>query len=132
MARYTVDLIEERIGPLEGVSVLILGIAYRAGVREDAFSSAFQLRDELAAAGATVLGHDPHFDGEHLRSSGFEPYALDDPQPVKVAILQAPHAAYRQLNLASLPGLRLFVDGSNAVDRSSLETAGVEYVGIGR
>ena len=132
MARYTVDLIEERIGPLEGVSVLILGIAYRADVREDAFSSAFQLRDELAAAGATVHGHDPYYDGEHLRSSGFEPYALDGPQPVKVAILQAPHAAYGELDLASLPGLRLFVDGRNAVDRSRLETAGVEYVGIGR
>ena len=28
-----------------GVDVLVLGIAYRADVREDAFSSAFRLRD---------------------------------------------------------------------------------------
>ncbi|HEX6128406.1 MAG TPA: nucleotide sugar dehydrogenase, partial [Candidatus Limnocylindria bacterium] len=41
MGRWTVDLVRDRIGPLEGAPVLVLGIAYRADVREDAFSSAF-------------------------------------------------------------------------------------------
>ncbi|MGH2428808.1 MAG: nucleotide sugar dehydrogenase [Candidatus Limnocylindria bacterium] len=132
MGAFTIDLVEDRLGSLDGKAVLVLGVAYRADVREDAFSSAFRLRDELLAAGATVYGHDPYFDADHLRGLGFEPYDLDDPQPVKVAILQAAHEAYRGLDPAGLPSLELFVDGRNAVERGPFETAGVEYVGIGR
>jgi UDP-N-acetyl-D-mannosaminuronic acid dehydrogenase len=132
MGTFTVDLIEDRIGSLEGQPALVLGIAYRGDVREDAFSSAFRLRDELSLAGATVYGHDPYFDEEHLRELGFEPYSLESPVEVRVAVLQAAHAAYRELIPASLPGLELFIDGRNALEREPFETAGIRYVGIGR
>jgi len=132
MARHAIDLIQARVGSLAAQPVLVLGIGYRGDVREDAFSSAFRLRDELVAAGARVLGHDPFFDAEHLRSVGFEPYALDRPEPVQVAIVQAAHSAYRQLDFGAIPGLRLLLDGRNALDRTRVEAAGVDYVGIGR
>ena len=132
MGAFTVDRIEDRVGSIDGQPVLVLGIAYRADVREDAFSSAFRLRDELVAAGARVYGHDPYFDDDHLRELGFEPYDLDAGVPVQVAILQAAHSAYRDLDPARIPGLKLFVDGRNAVDREPFERTGVMYVGIGR
>ncbi|HYM52221.1 MAG TPA: nucleotide sugar dehydrogenase [Candidatus Dormibacteraeota bacterium] len=132
MGRWTVDLVRERIGSLAGVAVLVLGVAYRADVREDAFSSAFRLRDELVAAGATVYGHDPYFDAEHLRGLGFEPYDLAAPLPVRVAILQAGHEAYQHLDMRTIPGLELLVDGRNVLDRAAITAAGVAYTGIGR
>ena len=133
MGAFTVDVIEDRIGSLDGQTVLVLGIAYRGDVREDAFSSAFLLRDELLAAGARVYGHDPYYDAEHLRSLGFEPYDLDGAQePIRVAILQAAHGAYRTLPPDAIGGLELFVDGRNAIDRVPYERAGIGYVGIGR
>ncbi len=132
MGRFTVDAIEDRIGSLDGQAVLVLGVAYRGDVREDAFSSAFRLRDELLAAGARVHAHDPYFDADHLRGLGFEPYELGSGVDVRVAILQAAHAAYQELDPAALPGLELFVDGRNALDRDRFEHAGVAYVGIGR
>ena len=132
MAGFTVRAIEQRIGSLRDVPVLVLGIAYRGDVREDAFSSAFRLREELEAAGARVLGHDPYFDDDHLRQMGFEPYALGSSDPVRVAVLQAPHRAYSELEPASLPGIELFVDGRNAIDRTRWEEGRVTYVGIGR
>ncbi len=110
----------------------MLGIAYRADVREDAFSSAFRLRDELRAAGARVLGHDPYFEPEHLREAGFEPYDLEHPSPVPVVVVQAGHAAYLGLDPRTIPGLRLLVDGRNVLDRARVEASGVEYLGIGR
>jgi len=132
MGAFTVDLIEQRVGSLDGEPVLILGVAYRADVREDAFSTAFRLRDELLAAGARVYAHDPYFDADHLRGLGFEPYDLDAPEPVTVAIVQAAHREYLALDPGRLPGLRLFVDGRNAVDAEPWRTAGVAYAGIGR
>jgi nucleotide sugar dehydrogenase len=131
MAGWAVDLAEETVGSLKGEPVLILGVGYRADVREDAFSSAFRLRDELRAVGARVYAHDPYFDDEHLRELGFEPYDLAAPLPVKVAMLQAGHAIYRDLTAASLPGLELFVDGRNALDPAQLAGGEVRYVGIG-
>jgi nucleotide sugar dehydrogenase len=132
MGAFAVDVIEDRIGSLDGQSVLVLGVAYRDDVREDAFSSAFRLRDELLAAGAHVYGHDPYYDADHLRDVGFEPYDLDAPVPVRVAVLQAAHLAYRGMPADAIPGLELFVDGRNAIDREPYERAGIGYVGIGR
>jgi UDP-N-acetyl-D-glucosamine dehydrogenase len=132
MGRFTIDAIEDRLGSLDGQAVLVLGIAYRGDVKEDAFSSAFRLRDELLAAGARVHAHDPYFDADHLSRLGFEPYELGSDVPVRVAILQAAHEAYRSLDPGALPGLELFVDGRNALEREPFERAGVRYVGIGR
>jgi UDP-N-acetyl-D-mannosaminuronic acid dehydrogenase len=132
MGAFAVDMIEDRIGSLDGQPVLVLGIAYRGDVKEDAFSSAFRLRDELLAAGARVHAHDPYFDAEHLRRLGFEPYELGSDTSVRVAILQAAHEAYRSLEPGSVTGLELFVDGRNALEREPFERAGVGYVGIGR
>jgi UDP-N-acetyl-D-glucosamine dehydrogenase len=132
MGAWTVDEIEERVGSLDGQPVVVLGIAYRGDVREDAFSSAFRLRDELLAAGARVFAHDPYFDDDHLRQLGFEPYAIGSGEPVKVAILQAAHERYGELRPDDLPGISLFVDGRNAVDPAPWQTDGVAYVGIGR
>ncbi len=132
MGAFAVDTIEDRIGSLDGRNVLVLGVAYRGDVREDAFSSAFRLRDELLAAGARVYGHDPYYDSDHLRSVGFEPYDLEHPEPASVVVLQADHDAYRTLDPRLIPELELFVDGRNAVDRAPFDAAGIAYVGIGR
>jgi nucleotide sugar dehydrogenase len=132
MSAWAVDLAEDRLGSLDGEAVVVLGIAYRGDVREDAFSSAFPLRDELLAAGARVYAHDPFFDDDHLRRLGFEPYDLDAAATVRVAILQAAHDAYRELDPARLPGLELIVDGRNVLDPERWRGAGVTYVGIGR
>ena len=132
MAGFAVNLLEKQLGPLSGVDVLVLGIAYRGDVREDAFSSAFRLRDELRAAGAVVRAHDPYFSPEHIAGLGFMPYELGDPTPVRAAVLQAAHEAYRTLDLARIPGLELVVDGRNALDPADVRGAGIAYVGIGR
>jgi nucleotide sugar dehydrogenase len=132
MARYAVGQLAQALGGLDGVAVLVLGIGYRGDVREDFFSSALLLREALVAAGASVYGHDPYFDTEHLLSRGFVPYDLSAPVPVRAAILQAFHAAYRDLDPGSFPGLEVFLDGRNVIDRDRFEAAGVRYLGIGR
>ncbi len=132
MGRFSVDLVEDRFVSLDEEAVLVLGVAYRDDVREDAFSSAFRLRDELRAAGARIHAHDPYFDDDHLRQLGFEPWSFESATPMRVAILQAGHAVYRDMDPGAIPELELIVDGRNALERERYEAAGIRYVGIGR
>jgi UDP-N-acetyl-D-mannosaminuronic acid dehydrogenase len=132
MAGYAVGRLGEAIGALDGVDVLVLGLGYRGDVREDFFSSALLLREALVAAGARVHGHDPYFDAAHLERRGFIPWDPASPAPVRAAILQADHAAYRDLDLAAIPGLEVIVDGRAAIDPQRAAAAGVRYVGVGR
>ena len=132
MAAWAVAAAERELGSLRDVGVLVLGIAYRGDVHEDAFSSAYALRDALRDAGGLVHGHDPYFAPDELAARGFVPWQQDAEQPIRVAFLQADHAAYRDLDLGTIPGLELLVDGRNAWDPAAVRTAGIRYLGIGR
>ncbi|MDW5593286.1 nucleotide sugar dehydrogenase [Conexibacter stalactiti] len=129
MPSYAVGLMQTELGGLRDRRVLILGVAYRGGVRETAFSGAFGLRDALRAAGATPLAADPLYSDEELRALGFEPW---DGNPIDGAILQADHAEYSALTPAQLPGLRALVDGRDALDPDPFRAAGVAVRRIGR
>ncbi|MDX6285619.1 MAG: hypothetical protein QOG53_1104 [Frankiales bacterium] len=114
MPAYAVDVLSQTIGDLSGRRVAVLGVAYRGGVKETAFSGVFPTVDELRARGATVLVHDPMYDDAELTAMGFEPYHLGD--PVEAAIVQADHAEYRTLTADRLPGVTALVDGRGVTD----------------
>jgi UDP-N-acetyl-D-mannosaminuronic acid dehydrogenase len=103
----------ELLGDVEGLRVLILGVAYRGGVKETAFSGAFPLRDALTARGAQVLAADPLFSSDELRALGFAPW---DGEPVDAAVVQTDHGEYYDLRGADLPGARVIVDGRGVLD----------------
>jgi UDP-N-acetyl-D-mannosaminuronic acid dehydrogenase len=126
MPAYAIDL----LGDVAGKRVLILGAAYRGGVKETAFSGARALHDELERRGATPLTVDPLYTADELRAEGFEPW---DGEPVDAAILQADHAEYRALSADDVAGAKVVVDGRWAIeDVDALRAEGVEVRRIGR
>lgn len=129
MPAYAVGQLRDALGELAGRRVLILGVAYRGGVKETAFSGAFGLRDALTASGARPLAADPLYDDAELRALGFEPW---DGAPVDGAIVQADHDEYRRLAPDALPGLRALVDGRDALDPAPFRAAGIAVRRIGR
>ncbi|HZV73660.1 MAG TPA: nucleotide sugar dehydrogenase [Conexibacter sp.] len=129
MPAYAVELLEEALGGLDGARVVVLGVAYRGGVKATAFSGAFPLRDALAARGATVVAADPLYDDGELTALGF---ATWDGGAVDGAIVQADHDAYRALTPADLPGARAVVDGRHVLDPAPFAAAGVALRRIGR
>src|SRR5690606_22087637 len=102
------------LGSLDGLEVVVLGAAYRGGVKETAFSGVFPTVEALKARGADVRVHDPLYTDQELRALGFEPHTLGE--GADVAVLQTDHADYRELTAAEIPGIRLLVDGRNATD----------------
>jgi nucleotide sugar dehydrogenase len=128
MPAYAAARLGALLGGLDGARVLILGIAYRGGVKETAFSGARPLRDALEAAGATVLATDPLYSDDELRGLGFAP---DDGGPLDGAVVQADHAEYRTLDPAAVRGARAVLDGRGVLDRAAFAAAGVRVQGIG-
>lgn len=114
MPAYVVDRVEQIIGDLSGQRVVVLGAAYRGGVKETAVSGVFPTVEELTARGAVVTVHDPLFTDQELAGYGFAAHRLGD--AVDVAILQADHAEYREIGPANFPGIKLFADGRNHTD----------------
>ena len=132
MARYGAERLAGALGTLKGKTVLILGLAYRANVKEAANSSAFALAGELASRGAEVLVHDPLFSAQEIEGFGLRPAAAFPPPHVDALVLQAAHDEYRKLDLRAFVGCAALLDGRNALSPAAVEAAGLRYVGIGR
>lgn len=130
MPAYAVQQLQQLVGPLEGLRVVVLGAAYRGGVKETAFSGVFPTVAALEAAGAIASVHDPLFTDEELARLGLTAYHLGE--PCDAAILQSDHAEYRQLDATDLPGVRGILDGRNHLGGSRLALAGVPMSTIGR
>lgn len=129
MPGYAVDLLEREHGGLAGARVVVLGAAYRGGVKETAFSGVFPTVEALAARGAEVVVADPMYTDEELRGFGFEPYAAGS--PVDAAIVQTDHEAYRKLAPADLPGIRTLIDGRRITDAAAWTGVRRRLIGAG-
>lgn len=127
MPDYTIGLLEGVHGPLDGQRVVVLGAAYRGGVKETAFSGVFPAVEALRARGAEVLVHDPLYTDDELARLGFTAYHQGE--AVDAAVVQADHAEYRTLTPDDLPGIRTFVDGRRV--SSADRWPGVAYRVIG-
>ena len=109
MPEYAVGVLEGAHGALRGVRVAVLGVSYRGGVKESAFSGVFPTVEALTARGAIVVVHDPLYADAEIVALGFQPYHLGE--QVDAVIVQADHAVYRQIRPADLPGVATLVDG---------------------
>lgn len=114
MPERLVKQAESIFGSLAGQKAVVLGAAYRGGVKETAFSGVFPTVQALRARGADVVVHDPLYTDDELRGLGFEPHHMGE--RADLAILQADHADYRTLAPSDVPGVKLLVDGRNASD----------------
>lgn len=128
MPSHAIDLLERDLGTLTGKRVLILGAAYRGGVRETAFSGVFPLVDELRRRSAIPQVTDPLYDDDALAALDLPAW---DGEPVAGAILQADHAEYTQLSPAQVPGAQTVIDGRGKLDASTLGNAGIRVRRIG-
>ncbi|MFC4371257.1 nucleotide sugar dehydrogenase [Citricoccus nitrophenolicus] len=128
MPDYTVGLLEGVHGDLHGQAVVVLGAAYRGGVKETAFSGVFSSVSALEARGATVFVHDPLYSTEELANYGFTAYTRGS-TPVDAAVLQADHAEYKGWTPNDLPGIRTLIDGRSILDARQWEGVTVRTIG---
>lgn len=131
MPAYAASRLEAMLEGLEGRRVLILGLAFRAGVAEASHSVAIPLRSALLERGADVRVHDSLLGRSGVESTGL-PWGEPAEGWAEGAVLQAAHGSYLSLRPQEMPGLRALVDGRGVLDLDVWRQAGVLAAGIGR
>ena len=130
-----VDALREALdgsGGLEGTAVLVLGLTYRHGVKELAYSRALPLIERLRAAGARVCAFDPLLTEEEITATGAEPWPWGAAAPdVRGIVTQTADPRWAALDAAWFPQLAIVVDGRNSLDDLALPEV-VRRRGIGR
>jgi nucleotide sugar dehydrogenase len=124
------DAIQEQIGGLDGTPVLLLGLTYRHGVRELAYSRGVALLERLRQGGARVMAHDPLLDDAEVERLGAEPWRWGERSDARAIVTQTADARWRDLDPAWFPRLELVVDGRNSLTGLALPSA-VVYRGVG-
>ena len=118
------------MGGLAGSPVLVLGITYREGVKELAYSRGIALVNALRAAGALVSAFDPLLGDDEILVLGAEPWHWGDPGPFRAIVAQTADRAFNGLDAAWFPELRAVYDGRNSLRGLALPED-VAYVGVG-
>ena len=90
---YIVSALERRYGGLQGKTVGILGMAFKAESDDTRASLSYKLRKLLAWSGARVVCTDPYVDDDRLTTIDCVLQESD------ILVLGAPHAAYRGLDV---------------------------------
>ncbi|MDA1358505.1 nucleotide sugar dehydrogenase [Glycomyces luteolus] len=126
MPAYAVDVLAAAYGDLAGANVLVLGAAYRGGVKETAFSGVFPLVESLKAKGANPFVADPMYTVDELEHEGLPAHRGE---AVTAALVQADHAEYRSLSPEDLPEVRVLLDGRRVTDPAAW--AGRRHIVLG-
>ena len=127
------------VGPLDGLTVGVWGLAFKAGTDDIRESPALVTIDGLIHEGARVLAHDPHAEVAARARFASRICLVDDPyQAVKGAhalVVMTEWLQYRTPDFDRMRRLMarpLVIDGRNLWDPRRMRKAGFEYHGVGR
>ena len=128
MPDFFVAEIENRLGSLKNIKILILGISYRENVRETAYSGSLAILKILKSKGALVFAEDLQFDKNELESLGFNPnYETAD---VEVIVVQTKDRNFLRIDYSDFVNLKLVADGRDFL-RNSVLDLNIDYFSLG-
>jgi len=122
--------LESLLGDLDGVPVLVLGLTYRANVKELAYSRALPLIERLSFHGADVTAYDPLLSIEEIERSCAKPYHWGQPAEFRAIVTQTADKLWEEIDFSLFPKLEVILDGRNSLRGIDLP-ADVRYLGIG-
>jgi nucleotide sugar dehydrogenase len=121
MPEFAVRLLKQHFGDLSRVNVGILGVTYRANVKETAYSGAFELVKILEKEQANTYVDDPMFSITEIVELGLNP--LLDKEKIEVLVLHTSHGDYSEKFFSDFENLKIVLDGRNSVDPTWFNTA---------
>jgi len=125
-----IKALQKLLGGLEGVPVLVLGLTYREGVKELAYSRALPLIERLSFHGAKVSAYDPLVTPEETERCCARSYRWGEGGPFRAIVTQTADPLFRTIDLEWFPDLAVVFDGRNSLRDLALP-AGVARLGVG-
>lgn len=132
-----VEKIRRMVGTLEGSTVAVWGLTFKANTDDLRESPSLEIIGRLLDAGAVVRGYDPTVRGPLDDLPGLQvfddPYAACDGADVLAVLTEWDEFKWLDLDkVGEQLRHRRVVDGRNLLDRSALTRRGFRYEGIGR
>jgi UDP-N-acetyl-D-glucosamine dehydrogenase len=134
MPSYTVELLQDALNmiklPLNGTSVGVLGLAYKANIDDLRESPAFKIIKHLEKHHAKVETYDPYAKNKSTAKS-LEAILKKS----QALILATDHKEFKESLTPALlkkHNIKVIVDGKNCLDKQVFLKSGIIYKGIGR
>jgi nucleotide sugar dehydrogenase len=125
-----IKTLEAQLGGLDDVPVLVLGLTYRAGVKELAYSRALPLIERLSFRGARVSAYDPLLSDDEVDHNCATPYHWGETTNIRAIVTQTEDGLWERLDFGLFPRLEVLFDGRNSLRGIDLPP-GIAYFGIG-
>lgn len=134
MPAYTVELLQDCLNqvklPVNGTTIGVLGLSYKANIDDVRESPAFKVIEHLKKHLAQVETYDPHV----LKSSSVKSLeALLEKSQALVVVTD--HKEFKEMitpELLKKHDIKVVIDGKNCLDKQLFLSAGIIYKGIGR
>ncbi|MGQ9543989.1 MAG: nucleotide sugar dehydrogenase [Candidatus Bathyarchaeia archaeon] len=123
---------------LTRAKITILGISYRANVKETRYSPTLELIKILERRGSRITVYDPKFLYSEIKAMGYNCEATLDVSVsnAECIILTVGHDEFRKLDLKNLAAHTskdcVLVDAAGVIEPKDVEAAGLVYRGVGR
>ncbi|MFX1564608.1 MAG: nucleotide sugar dehydrogenase [Promethearchaeota archaeon] len=103
MPFHTIELVVRCLNAqqksIKGSKVSLLGISFRADVKETRFAASLKILEQLRSyQPEAILAYDPFFSKKELTSLGFTPTTFEEALKADCVVLLAPHTEFRQAN----------------------------------
>jgi UDPglucose 6-dehydrogenase len=133
----TVDKIREAMWNLEGKTIALLGLSFKANTDDTRFSPSLALAQQLIDAGANVVGYDPEASdaGDIVPDMTIAKDAYEAVEGAHCMVIGTDWDEFKALDLHRVRELLVYpivVDGRNLFDHADMLVAGLTYIPTGR
>jgi len=142
MLEHTVQLVREALGkrqkPFRRAKVALLGVSYRANIKEPRGTAITQLVKMFTAKGAIVRVFDPLYSHTELKEMGYpaERTLAKTVEGTDCIVIVVGHNRFKRLNLKKLKLLMTktaaIIDMGHVIEPEKAEREGFVYRGVGR
>jgi nucleotide sugar dehydrogenase len=121
------QVVADKLKGLGSPKVAILGLSYRGGVKELAFSGTFPLAFRLREMGIDVSVHDSLFSADEIQDAGFNFYSIGE--ETDGVVVHTDHDEYARLTEFDFPTASFIYDGRGILELKQFPNVEVNVLG---
>ena len=127
---FAVNALDAEFSGIRELPILVLGLTYREGVKELAYSRGVELIARLSTAQANVSAWDPLLSPAEIERCGARPWTWGSSSDARAVVVQTADPIFRRLDVGWFPFLEVILDGRNGLRDVSFP-GHVRVLGVG-